>query len=93
MLGNKWIQIDYCLNKKNKKNKFSYNLLLIGEIEMAKVTKEFENDLTFLLIKHYGSNWEYNWDEEENSTSWGFNMSVSGWSGSRVDPDQKELPL
>ena len=56
---------------------------------MAKVTKEFEEDLTFLLIKHFGSNWEYKWDDEEN----GFNMSLWGWSRSRIDPDQKELSL
>jgi len=55
---------------------------------MTTVTKQFAEDITFLLIKHYGSNWEYKWSDEEK----GFKLTVWG-SGKEIDENQKELPL
>jgi hypothetical protein len=55
---------------------------------MAKVTKSFEEDLTKLLIKHYNSNWHYNWSTQED----GFELIVLGW-GQKTDKNQTELPL
>jgi hypothetical protein len=57
-------------------------------MNMATVTKQFEEDFTFLLIKHYGSNWEYKWSDEEQ----GFELTIWGW-GKKTDKNQTELPL
>jgi hypothetical protein len=42
---------------------------------MEPCTKEFQNDLTFLLMKHYGSSWTFTWDVVED----GFSMNVTAW--------------
>ena len=55
---------------------------------MATVTKQFEEDITFLLIKHYGSNWQYKWSDDEQ----GFELTIWSW-GKKTDKNQTELPL
>ncbi len=37
--------------------------------------KEFRDDLQQILVRHFGSSWEFKWSSEEN----GFHMHVWGW--------------
>ena len=43
---------------------------------MEQCTKEFQDDLTFLLMKHYGSAWTFTWDVIED----GISMNVVAWT-------------
>ena len=37
--------------------------------------KQFRDDLQQILVRHFGSSWEFKWSSEEN----GFHMNVWGW--------------
>lgn len=54
--------------------------------DTADCPKEFRDDLQFLLIKHFGSLWEFKWSSEEN----GFHMNVWGWKKEKEDNAQTE---
>lgn len=42
-------------------------------------TKGFQDDLQFLLVRHFGSSWEFKYTDEEK----GFNMNVWAWKGEK----------
>tara|TARA_R110002051_G_scaffold104766_1_gene177574 strand:- start:542 stop:751 length:210 start_codon:yes stop_codon:yes gene_type:complete len=46
------------------------------ETEDPNCTKQFKDDLTFLLMKHYGSAWTFTWDVIED----GISMNVVAWT-------------
>jgi len=49
---------------------------LFEETESVNCTKQFKDDLTFVLMKHYGSAWTFTWDVVED----GINMNVLAWN-------------
>lgn len=40
------------------------------------MNEEFDNDLTALLQKHFGEDWEFNWEGEEC----GFSLQLWVWN-------------
>ena len=51
------------------------------EEEDTPCPKEFRNDLQQILVRHFGSSWEFKWSTEES----GFSMSLWAWKEEKED--------